>query len=83
MSISISSALSSASLGAESAFSISNNPPRPQLAPNDVPYTVQLTAAQQVYNLYNQGNTVPQIASSLNLSVELVNNFLNISNNKS
>jgi DNA-binding CsgD family transcriptional regulator len=83
MNISISSALSSASLGAESAFSTSNSPPKTQPVPNDVPYTVQLTAAQRVYNLYNQGNTVSQIASSLDLSVELVNSFLNISNNKS
>ncbi len=40
--------------------------------------TVQLTVAQQVYQLYNQGQQVSQIASSLRLSVEAVNGFLNI-----
>jgi len=41
--------------------------------------TVTLTEAQQVYQLYNQGNTVTQIATSLSLSVDLVNNYLGIS----
>jgi DNA-binding NarL/FixJ family response regulator len=40
--------------------------------------TVTLTAAQQVFQLYNQGQTVTQIASSLSLSVSLVNNYLGI-----
>jgi len=40
--------------------------------------TVTLTVAQQVYNLYNQGQSVPQIASGLNLTVDMVNNFLSI-----
>ncbi len=39
---------------------------------------VTLTAAQQVYQLYNQGNSVTQIATSLSLSVSLVNNYLGI-----
>jgi DNA-binding NarL/FixJ family response regulator len=39
---------------------------------------VTLTAAQQVFQLYNQGNTVTQIATSLSLSVDLVNNYLGI-----
>jgi DNA-binding NarL/FixJ family response regulator len=42
--------------------------------------TVQLTVAQQVYQLYNQGQQVPQIAVSLNLSVAAVNSYLNLSN---
>jgi DNA-binding NarL/FixJ family response regulator len=41
--------------------------------------TVQLTEAQQVYQLYNQGYQVTQIASSLSLSVAAVNSYLNIS----
>jgi DNA-binding NarL/FixJ family response regulator len=41
--------------------------------------TVTLTEAQQVYQLHNQGHTVTQIATSLSLSVELVNNYLGIS----
>jgi DNA-binding NarL/FixJ family response regulator len=39
---------------------------------------VTLTAAQQVFQLYNQGQTVTQIATSLSLSVSLVNNYLGI-----
>jgi DNA-binding NarL/FixJ family response regulator len=45
--------------------------------------TVQLTEAQQVYQLYNQGMQVSQIASSLSLSVAAVNSYLNISNSGS
>jgi DNA-binding NarL/FixJ family response regulator len=41
--------------------------------------TVQLTEAQQVYQLYNQGYPVTQIASTLSLSVAAVNSYLNIS----
>lgn len=40
---------------------------------------VQLTEAQQVYQLYNQGYEVTQIASSLSLTVAAVNSYLNIS----
>jgi DNA-binding transcriptional regulator LsrR (DeoR family) len=39
---------------------------------------VQLTAAQQVYQLYNQGQTVSQIASSLSLTEAVVNGYLNV-----
>jgi DNA-binding CsgD family transcriptional regulator len=42
--------------------------------------TVQLTEAQQVYQLFNQGQSVSQISSSLGLSVASVNGYLNISN---
>ena len=42
------------------------------------PYVVKLTEAQQVYQLNNQGQTVPQIANALSLSVEEVNNYLGI-----
>jgi DNA-binding NarL/FixJ family response regulator len=42
--------------------------------------TVQLTEAQQVYQLYNQGKPVSQIAQALSLSVDEVNSYLNISN---
>lgn len=41
--------------------------------------TVRLTEAQQVYQLYNQGQQVRQIAGSLNLTVAAVNNYLNLS----
>ena len=44
--------------------------------PSDV---VQLTEAQQVYQLYNQGQRVSQIASSLNLTEAEVNSYLDLS----
>ncbi len=40
--------------------------------------TIRLTEVQQVYQLYNQGQKISQIASALNLSVESVNNYLGI-----
>ena len=55
------------------------HPPQPAVnAPAD---TVQLTVAEHVYQLYTQGQQVSQIAAALNLSVDAVNNYLNISNN--
>jgi DNA-binding NarL/FixJ family response regulator len=42
--------------------------------------TVTLTEAEQVYQLYNQGQSVSQIASSLSLSEAAVNQYLNPSN---
>jgi DNA-binding NarL/FixJ family response regulator len=46
-------------------------------------YTVQLTEAQRVYQLYDQGQQVPQIASTLSLSVTAVNSYLNLSSSGS
>jgi DNA-binding CsgD family transcriptional regulator len=51
-----------------------------QAAANVAADTVQLTEAQQVYQLFNQGQSVSQISSSLGLSVASVNGYLNISN---
>jgi DNA-binding NarL/FixJ family response regulator len=53
--------------------------PRPQ--PQQATDTVQLTEAQQVYQLYNQGMEISQIASSLSLSLSVaaVDSYLNIS----
>lgn len=42
--------------------------------------TVKLSEAQQIYQLYNQGQSVTQISTSLSLSVAAVNSYLNISN---
>lgn len=50
-----------------------------QPAVTSPPYTVELTEAQQVYNLYNRGQSVPQIATSLSLPEAAVNNYLGIS----
>jgi DNA-binding NarL/FixJ family response regulator len=64
------------------------NPPTPQQQQQPPPAsqdsdTVQLTEAQQVYQLYNQGQQVPQIAGTLNLSVTAVNSYLGLSNSSS
>jgi DNA-binding NarL/FixJ family response regulator len=40
--------------------------------------SVTLTVAEQVYQLYNQGQQVSQIATSLSLPVTTVNNYLGI-----
>lgn len=50
----------------------------PQPAANTGGDTVQLTEAQQVYQLYNQGQAVSQIAASLNLTVSAVNLYLGV-----
>jgi hypothetical protein len=52
----------------------------PQPAAQRETDTVQLTVAQRVFQLHNQGQQVPQIASTLNLPVAEVNNYLNVSN---
>ena len=82
MSTSISSALLNApSVAANPSVNVALAPPaaRPQPATNVAADTVQLTEAQQVYQLYNQGQRVSQIASSLSLSQAAVNGYLNLS----
>jgi len=56
--------------------------PAAQTAPssNVAVDTVTLTEAEQVYQLYNQGQSVSQIASSLSMSEAVVNQYLNPSN---
>jgi DNA-binding NarL/FixJ family response regulator len=82
MSLTITSALSAASLAAaNSPSTAATEQPAQQQVQQPVSNsgdTVTLTEAQQVFNLYNQGQTVPQIASSLSLSVSMVNNYLGI-----
>jgi DNA-binding NarL/FixJ family response regulator len=78
MSLSISSSLSTASLAAANSSSTSTAARTPQPTTNDSAYTVKLTESQQVYQLYNQGQQVSQIAASLRLPVETVNNYLGI-----
>lgn len=82
MSISISSALSTAQVVANSPSTTAAQPAVQQ--PTDTPTdTVTLTEAQQVYNLYNQGQTVTQISNSLSLPVSTVNNYLGITQTNS
>jgi DNA-binding NarL/FixJ family response regulator len=81
MSISISSSVPITSLAAGNATTNSvaaqNTQPVQQTTARPAD-TVTLTLAQQVYQLYNQGQRVSQIATSLRLPVETVNNYLGI-----
>jgi len=79
MSISISTALSTAPIDAANALSTAPVAAASDNALAGTTDTVELTVAQQVYDLYVQGQTVPQIATSLNVTVELVNNYLGLS----
>jgi DNA-binding NarL/FixJ family response regulator len=79
MSISISSSFSTTSFAAANASSNSAAAQRTQQTTNDSADTVKLTESQQVHQLYDQGQTVPQIASSLSLTVDTVNSYLGIS----
>lgn len=79
MSISLSSSLSSVeSLAAANPSPNTAAVQIAQQAVNNSGDTVQLSEVQQVYQLYNQGQTVSQIATSLSLPVDTVNNYLNI-----
>jgi DNA-binding NarL/FixJ family response regulator len=85
MGLSISTTLSLASLTANSYAANSTAPAatqNTQQTANEPTDTIQLTEAQQVYNLYNQGQTVPQIADTLSLSLDSVNLYLGISSSK-
>jgi DNA-binding NarL/FixJ family response regulator len=80
MSLAITNALASVTAPNSPSATASQQPVRQQ-APhptNTSTDTVTLTEAQQVYNLHNQGQTVPQISSSLSLPVSTVNNYLGI-----
>jgi len=77
MGISISSAFATASLAVGNVSSTASAQPIRQSA-NTSGDVVELTEAQQVYQLYNQGQSISQIASGLSLTVETVNNYLGI-----
>jgi DNA-binding NarL/FixJ family response regulator len=82
MSISISSALSTASLAvANSSTTAAATQTAQTVQPttNAAEDTVKLSEAQQVYQLYNQGQAVSQIATTLSLTVSTVNSYLDIS----
>jgi DNA-binding NarL/FixJ family response regulator len=78
MSISVSSLLSTASVAAANASSTSAANRTPQPTTNDPAYKVTLTEAQQVYQLYDRGQPISQIATSLSLTQSAVNNYLGI-----
>jgi DNA-binding NarL/FixJ family response regulator len=79
MSISISSSLSSPPLtSANSSTAIVQSARQSQPTPVQTPDTVRISESQQVYQLYNQGQRISQIAASLRLTVEAVNGYLGI-----
>ena len=80
MSISISPA--TAALAAANPAPNTAPAQRVQQPANNGGDTVKLTESQQVYQLYNQGQTVSQIANNLSLAVSAVNSYLNISNSQ-
>ncbi len=78
MGISISSALSSVPINTADSGATPKTVQPTNNAPSAAADTVKLTMAEQVYNLYTQGQTVPEIATGLNLTVELVNSYLGL-----
>jgi DNA-binding NarL/FixJ family response regulator len=83
MSISISSSLPAAAVAAtnSSVRSAAAQPTQPTT--NTSADTVRLSESQQVYQLYNQGQRISQIASNLSLTVSAVNSYLGISDTTS
>jgi len=77
MGISISSALATASLAAADAAPAAVQKLQPTTT--NSADTVTLTEAERVYQLYNQGQNVGQIAFSLSLPMQAVNSYLGIS----
>jgi DNA-binding NarL/FixJ family response regulator len=80
MSISISNSFSPTPFAAANSYSNSAAAQRTQQTTNDSADTVKLSESQQVTQLYRQGQQVSQIASSLSLTVDIVNSYLDISN---
>jgi DNA-binding NarL/FixJ family response regulator len=80
-SISISNALTNAPLtSASAATNSAAQTAQPARATVQPAVTVRLSQSQQVYQLYNQGQGVSQIAANLSLSVTAVNSYLGIAN---
>jgi DNA-binding NarL/FixJ family response regulator len=78
MGLSISSALATASLAAADTAPAAAAQKIQPTTTNSAD-TVTLTEAQQVYQLYNQGQNVSQIAFSLSLPMQAVDSYLGIS----
>jgi hypothetical protein len=79
MGLSVSNSLSIASQPAANLSSAAA--PRPsaaQATTNNQQDTVKLSSAQQVEQLYNQGQSVPEISTSLSLAQSVVNLYLGI-----
>ena len=79
MSISIYNSLSTATIAAANSSATAAAAQKIRQTANDSVDTVKLTESQQVHQLYNQGQPVSLIASSLSLTVDTVNSYLGIS----
>jgi DNA-binding NarL/FixJ family response regulator len=79
MSVSISNSFSPTSFAAANSYSNSAATQKIQQTVKDSAHTVKLSESQQVVQLYQQGQKVSQIASSLSLAVDTVNIYLDIS----
>jgi len=79
MSLPVTSSFALASYADVSAASKAPAAPPAQTTAEPAPYVVKLTEAEQAFQLSLQGQTVPQIAEQLNLTVDAVNKFLGIS----
>jgi DNA-binding NarL/FixJ family response regulator len=79
MSISISSSLPAAPVAVTNSSARPAAAQQTQQSTNASADTVRLSESQQVYQLYNQGEKISQIASNLSLTVSAVNSFLGIS----
>lgn len=77
MSISISNSPLPASAAAVDSYT--NPTPAPRTQPANNSDTVTLTQSQQVAQLYQQGQEVPEIATTLSLPIGIVNSYLGIS----
>jgi hypothetical protein len=82
MSISISSSFPSASFTAANTSTNVHAAPPTQTTTNDSATIVHLSLPQQVSQLNHQGQSVPEIASNLSLSIGIVNSYLGISPTK-
>jgi DNA-binding NarL/FixJ family response regulator len=81
MDITAISSVNSAPASSDGRPALNPPPPEQQQPPANQPTdTIQLTEAQLVYRLYNQGQQVPEIAGTLDLTVEAVNSYLGLSN---
>jgi DNA-binding NarL/FixJ family response regulator len=78
MSLSISSSLSTVAAAAANSSSTSAAARNSQPTTNNTADTVRLSDSQQVHQLYNDGQTVSQIASSMSMPVQTVNTYLGI-----
>jgi hypothetical protein len=79
MGLSVSNSLSIASQAAANQPSAAAPRATAQPTTNNQQDTVKLSSAQQVEQLYNQGQSVPQISTSLSLAQNVVNLYLGIS----